>query len=144
MRGGDSAYVPTTTVYSETDEIVQPQAGVLASAFLGDARRVGVTNVDIQSVCGLGGAGGLVTHEGVLYNALAWALVVDALTHPGPAKLARIDTREVCKQLAAPGLDVGDVMATEDILVVALLAIIAYPLKTVSEPLIKPYALIQA
>jgi hypothetical protein len=113
LAGGDSAYVPTTTVYSETDEIVEPQTGIMASGFLGDARRVGVTNVDVQSVCGVGPAGGLVTHEGVLYNALAFALAVDALTHAGPASLARVNTFEVCQQLAAPGLDVGDVMTTE-------------------------------
>jgi hypothetical protein len=112
-RGGDSAYVPTTTVYSETDEIVEPQQGVLASAFLLDARGVGVANVDVQSVCGVGPAGGLVTHEGVLYNALAWALVVDALTHAGPASLERVNVLDVCGQLAAPGLDVGDVLTTE-------------------------------
>jgi hypothetical protein len=112
LRGGDSAYVPTTTVYSETDEVVQPQAGVLASAFLGDARTVGVANVDVQSVCGVAPAGGLVTHGGVLYNALAHALVVDALTHAGPASLARVNSFQVCQQLAAPGLDGGDVLAT--------------------------------
>jgi hypothetical protein len=113
LAGGDSAYVPTTAVYSETDEIVEPQQGALASGFLLDGRRVGVTNVDVQSVCGVGPAGGLVTHEGVLYNALAFALAVDALTHDGPASLARVNVLEVCQQLAAPGLDVGDVMTTE-------------------------------
>jgi hypothetical protein len=80
-NGGDSAYVTTTTVFSSTDEIVQPQSPVAgASAFLLDARGVGVTNNQVQAVCGgLGPAGTFYTHEGVLYNPLAYALTVDAL-----------------------------------------------------------------
>jgi hypothetical protein len=109
-NGGDSAYVPTTSVYSSTDEIVEPQSGVGASAYLLDVRGVGVTNVDIQSICGVAGAGGIVSHQGVLYNALAYALAVDALTNIGPGELARIDTTSVCEQAIAPGLGVDDVM----------------------------------
>ncbi|RAL65583.1 hypothetical protein DID88_005255 [Monilinia fructigena] len=41
-NNGDSAYVPTTTVYSLTDEIVQPQIGTAATGFLNDSRGVGV------------------------------------------------------------------------------------------------------
>lgn len=44
---GDSAYVPTTLIYSATDQIVQPQTGVNASAVLADVRRVGLTNADV-------------------------------------------------------------------------------------------------
>jgi hypothetical protein len=79
--GGDSAYVPTTPVFSSTDEIVQPQSPVTnASAYLLDARSVGVSNSQVQAVCGaLGPAGTSYTHEGVLYNPLAYALTVDAL-----------------------------------------------------------------
>lgn len=37
-------------------------------------------------------------------DAVAWAMVVDAITHPGPVDLSRIDAN-VCGQLLIPGLD---------------------------------------
>jgi hypothetical protein len=50
-NGGDSAYAPTTTVYSLTDEIVQPQIGTAASGYLNDARSIGVSNTFLQGAC---------------------------------------------------------------------------------------------
>jgi hypothetical protein len=112
--GGDSAYVPTTTIYSESDDIVQPQTGFQASAYLLDARNVGVTNIDIQQICpGNDAAGGDIDHQGTIYNALAYAAVVDALTHPGPASLKRIDLTKVCQEEIAPGLTAFDMQAIE-------------------------------
>lgn len=60
---------------------MQPQTPVEgASAFLNDARQVGVTNAQVQAVCGgKGPAGVFYTHEGMLYNPLAYALTVDTL-----------------------------------------------------------------
>jgi hypothetical protein len=113
QNGGDSAYVPTTVLYSSTDEIVEPQSGIGASAYLLDARKVGVTNVQVQVACPLQPAGSVVTHEGMMSNALAFALAVDALTNPGPGQLSRINLPVVCADYLAPGLTLNDFLLTE-------------------------------
>lgn len=48
-NGGDQALVPTTEVHNVFDEVVEPQAGTGASAFLD-----GASNVEVQSVCPVG------------------------------------------------------------------------------------------
>jgi hypothetical protein len=110
---GDSAYVPTTSIYSSADEIIQPQSGKQASAFLSDARGVGASNHQIQLVCAGEVAGGMYPNEGLLYNPLAFALVVDALTNDGPGNSSRLDLDTICAQILAPGLTALDFAATE-------------------------------
>jgi len=139
-NGGDSAYVPTTTIYSSTDEIVQPQSGTGASAFINDARNVGASNSEIQSVCNGKPAGVFATHEGVLYHPLAYALAVDALTHAGPGQTSRLDLNSICNTLVSPGLSLADVIATEGNIPVAVAAILLYPNKMTNEPALMSYA----
>lgn len=139
-NGGDSAYVPTTTIYSSTDQIVEPQSGTNASAYMLDTRGVGVTNNEVQTVCAGQLAGGTYTHEGVLYNSLAWALAVDALNNPGPGEPSRINLSQVCSQSIAPELNLEDVLGTEGLLFVAVAEIGQYQPKTSSEPPTASYA----
>jgi hypothetical protein len=158
-NGGDSAYVPTTSVYSATDEVVQPQAGTNASAYILDARHVGVSNTEVQTVCPGQPAGGFVTHEGILYNPLAYSLAVDALKNPGPGSLARIKTSQVCPCYVAPGLNLNDFLLTEsklksplctpnlcshfllsDALITSIMTNLAYEPKVTVEPPLKSYA----
>lgn len=141
-NGGDSGYVPTTSIYSSFfDEIVQPQRGLEASAFLLDSRKVGVTNFEVQKVCATYPAGTFYTHEGVLYNPLAFAVAVDALTNDGPGNLSRIAVEEICSTYLAPGLGLDELLVTENAILTAGLSLLLYLPKVVDEPAIREYAL---
>lgn len=138
---GDSAYVPTTSVYSLTDRFAQPKTGSdNATAMLQDARGVGVTNAILQEVCPGQPAGGIFTHEGILYSSVAWALAVDALTHDGPGDINRIDRDVVCAHFAAPELQLDDVLGCEAVFVMGIVSFITHPHKVINEPELKPYA----
>lgn len=129
LRGedGDSAFVPTTSVYSGNDVIVQPQSGGRASAALGDVRGVGVLNVQVQVACAGRAAGGSYSHSAMLVNPLAYALFVDALVHDGPGRLERIDLEAICGESIAPGLDVNDFLGMEAVSnVVGVLDVLLY------------------
>jgi hypothetical protein len=141
--GGDSAFVPTTNVFSATDEIIQPQSPLTgASGFLKDDCSLGVTNVLVQDTCGGKGPAGLFsTHEGVLYNALGYALTVDALQNRRPGQVSDIDLDTVCAQIVSPGLDLVDVLTTEEAILIAAVSIVLYTPKMLEEPAIKQYAL---
>ncbi|PLB36676.1 putative lipase [Aspergillus candidus] len=138
--GGDSAYVPTTTIYSTFDEIVQPQSGDDASALLKDARSMGVSNNHLQTVCANRPAGGIYTHEGTLYNPLTWALIIDALTHDGPGDVSRLDLDAICQQVLPKTLGLDDILGTEGILLVAVAELLLYVPKAFKEPRIADYA----
>lgn len=139
-NSGDSAYVPTTSFFSATDEIVQPMSGTLASAFMKDTRNVGVTNVEFQKICKGKPAGGFYGHAGSLFHPLAGALIVDALTNEGPGRLERIDVEAECGRLAAVGLDVDDVIATSANVVTSGVILLTYPDRRIVEPMLRAYA----
>ena len=114
-NGGDSPYIPLTSIYSAFDDVVQPQvSGPGASGFSNDGHGVGVTNVFLQDVCGfiLPGGAPQNTHEGVLYNALALALANDTLTTGKNANLAHVNTASLCEKFAPDGLSLADVAVT--------------------------------
>ncbi|KAJ6123711.1 hypothetical protein N7471_011028 [Penicillium samsonianum] len=137
---GDSAFVPTTSVYSGNDFIVQPQSGGWASAALGDVRGVGVSNVQVQVACAGRAAGGSYSHSAMLANPLAYALFVDALVHDGPGKLERIGLDAVCGESLAPGLDVEDFLGMEAVSnVVGVLDVLLYGYNGSGEPALRDY-----
>lgn len=128
--------------YSIFDEIVQPQIDPNASGgALNDARNVGVSNTELQAVCGSELPGGAFynDHEGVLINALGYALAVDAIKNGGPGQLSRVDSSKLCNQFAADGLSLPDIFATYGVVPLAAVAVLESP-KTMTEPPIKAYA----
>ncbi|EFQ33863.1 hypothetical protein CGRA01v4_10758 [Colletotrichum graminicola] len=135
-RGGSDAYVPTTTFYSAVlDEVVQLQEGAAASEYLNDTRRVGVTNIKVQSVCAGRPAGGVYGPASMLFNPLTAALIKDVLQRgQGPAQLSNIKLDDVCKEVIAPGLSLDDGIATSGTIVTAGIRILGYLPKLVAEP----------
>lgn len=78
-----------------------------------------------------------VTHEGTLYNALGYALAVDALSHSGPGDSSRLDLTSVCADYLAPGLDLGDFLVTENSILIAGIGLLVGGVRVTVEPAIK-------
>lgn len=141
-RGGGAAYVPTTSVYSGFfDEVVQPQSGTGASAFLQQNPSGSVTNNEVQIICPVGSPGaGFYGHVTTLYHPLTYALVVDALTHDGPGLVSRLDVASVCSAYSAPGLTIADNLETAALIPAAAVLDLTYVPKVLLEPPLKAYA----
>lgn len=123
------------------DEIAEPQQGTNATSFLKDARKVGVTNAEVQVVCGPDSPAGFFdTHESIMYNPLTFALFVDALQNGGPGNVNRIDLATVCQQFVVPSLGLPGVLQTEGSLLFALALSESTLMRTITEPKIKAYA----
>lgn len=139
-NGGDSAYVPTTSIYSATDEVVQPQHGTHASAFMKDERSIGVTNCEVQVAALMRPAGGAYLHAGVMFNPLAWALMEDAIVNGGPGRLDRIALKSLSMLSKTPGLSALDVIQTQALNASCLAAILTFMPKPWNEPPLPAYA----
>jgi hypothetical protein len=82
---------------------VQP-AALTPTAALADSGDGHTRNVLIQDVC----PGRAVNHGAEPVDAAVFAVAMDALTHPGPGGVSRIDTAAVCAQSYLPGLTPDD------------------------------------
>ena len=85
-----------TNVYSHTSQFVQPNLNDTGTTSLHGGGGA-IANIATQDICPLNVA----DHLAYYYDPVAYALVIDALSHAGPADPARID-RSVCLQLAMP------------------------------------------
>lgn len=89
-----------TNIYTHTDEVVEPNSNSNGSSSLHTGRGR-ITNVATQDICPLDAG----EHLSVgTIDPAAYALAVDALTHPGSADPARI-SRSVCLQPYQPGVN---------------------------------------
>jgi hypothetical protein len=92
--------VSYTEVYTHTDEVVQPNSDDNGSSSLHGGGGE-ITNVAIQDVCPLD----LTEHLGLgTQDNTAYALAIDALSHPGPAVPSNVP-QSVCTDPLMPGIN---------------------------------------
>jgi triacylglycerol esterase/lipase EstA (alpha/beta hydrolase family) len=102
MNSGQETFpgLSYTEIYSHQDQTVTPASDDTGTSSLhGGGGRI--TNVALQDVC----PAHIADHvKAITYDAVGYALAIDALTHDGPADPARID-RRVCGEEFHPGVD---------------------------------------
>jgi hypothetical protein len=87
-----------TVAWTDYDQVLNPPGKPIG----GEPTRIdGATNIRLQDIC----PGNTADHVAIgSYDPVAYAIMIDALTHPGPADPARID-RAVCAQALPPHVD---------------------------------------
>ena len=124
-----------TVVYSRTDEVVTPNFDATGSSALHNGGGT-IVNVAAQEIC----PADLSEHLAMgTFDPVAYAVVLDAIGHAGPASPGRID-RSVCSQGVMPGVDKSRFAANfANVGLVAGQQVLTYP-HVGSEPPLKPYA----
>ncbi len=84
-----------TNVYSHTSQFVQPNLNSSGSTSLHGGGEI--ANIATQDICPANAA----DHLAYYYDPVAYAIVIDALTHNGPADPIRIN-RDVCTEVSNP------------------------------------------
>jgi pimeloyl-ACP methyl ester carboxylesterase len=118
---GDVDY---TSIFSSNDELVQPPRSAMLD---------GAVNIFVQELC----PGRPVHHGALLYDAVVFALVNDALTHEGPAGPARFDAA-TCTQAWMPGM--AEPVTTNVVLYGPAFAAVLAHSTVAEEPPLAPYA----
>jgi hypothetical protein len=124
-----------TVVYSRTDEVVTPNFDATGSSALHTGGGT-IVNVAAQEIC----PADLSEHLAMgTFDPVAYAVVLDAIGHAGPASPGRID-RSVCTQGVMPDVDKSRFAANfANVGLVAGQQVLTYP-HVGSEPPLKPYA----
>lgn len=126
---GTTAY---TAVYTLTDELVQPALPAPTAAL---ARAANSSTIAIQDIC----PGRPVNHIALMDDAVAYAIVLDALHSTRPAQAAHI-SRLTCAQVTMPGLTPLDAVVGNATTYAAAGAGFAAEPGVHSEPPLAPYA----
>jgi hypothetical protein len=99
------AGISYTEIYTHNDEVVTPSTNNTVASSALHSGAGAITNVAVQSICPLDPDEHLTLGT---IDPTAYALVMDALTHAGPANPARI-SRSVCGHLYMPYVDPANV-----------------------------------
>lgn len=133
---GDIDY---TNIYTLTDELVQPAIPVPTAALDYGKNNPHVTNQLIQDLCPLQ----ITDHVTIgTTDAVAFALALDAITHPGPADPQRAGGAALCTNIPIiidPAIANAGVNALVTILQSDIAAGVPDPHLTSAEPALKPY-----
>ncbi|MGA9371398.1 MAG: hypothetical protein WBV53_06085 [Solirubrobacterales bacterium] len=90
-----------TVAYTRLDEVVVPNLNAQGSSALHGGGGE-ISNVAVQEVCPLD----LSEHLAIgTYDPVAYALAIDAISHPGPADPSRLAGTGVCRRLFMPGVN---------------------------------------
>lgn len=130
LNAGDETpgAVSYTSIYTATDQLVQPQVPVSTSALDGGM------NLLVQDVCPARPA----EHASLMIDHAVYALSLDALTRDGPTDLGRLDLLDVCSGAFMPG---ADPLSPAAGIMQRSMASGLPPLKsTPAEPALRPYA----
>jgi pimeloyl-ACP methyl ester carboxylesterase len=137
LHDGPETYagIDYTVAYTLLDEVVFPNFGPAQSSPLrggeGD-----IANVAVQELC----LGHAADHLAVgTYDAVAYAIALDAVDHDGPADPSRID-RSVCIEPFMPGVDPVTFPTDFTAMTTAIATALATGPVTPAEPALAPYA----
>jgi hypothetical protein len=128
------AGIAYTVVYSRTDEVVAPNFDASGSSSLHSGTGA-IVNIAAQQIC----PADLSEHLAMgSYDPVAYAVAIDALTHPGPADLARVP-KSVCTMPFQPGVDPQTFPTDYTAYAGGAVAEVATHPHTASEPPLAPY-----
>jgi pimeloyl-ACP methyl ester carboxylesterase len=137
LNSGEETYpgIDYTNVYSIDDEVVVPNLPPAASSSLHTGEGE-TTNVAVQRICPVHVSEHLMMGT---TDPVAYALVIDAITHDGPAAPSRID-RSVCTRLLMPGVNPARLLGNETRLASTVAEQVALYPHVPAEPRLASYA----
>jgi hypothetical protein len=128
------AGISYTVVYSRTDEVVVPNFDASGSSSLHSGAGA-IVNIAAQQIC----PADLSEHLAMgSYDPVAYAVAIDAFTHPGPTDLARAP-KSVCTTPFQPGVDPQTFPTDYAAYAGGAVAEVAMHPHTASEPPLAPY-----